>query len=480
MDTRFIAFSLTACLFLAGPSPLYGDFYQKILTILTLDSLKVKNSYDPSQFEETIDDDPTKLPWVKILIQNYPELVWLADKNVDITQEGIPKQHEKSWSYRIWGHHYPEFDRAVLSIWALRSIHKGCFDSYRYFTASQTEETLGFAQFIDLHIQLNQILSSFSSLKRNETLKTLEVALVLSDLGKTPTARQKARAEGLICTHPQDFYRMAMQNCPTIFPTMACLPFPYQEILIKASAVAHFEHIRNLEGNPNVFRNFSGASIEKAIFNFAFFVNICDNAARKGHMQINGCSNFTSSVNRSLQEVHATCSLHSANSCHERYMHYLKARAAWLGLGIETAEERVLVRVGSMLGLTGLENGRLLKRSFAKLDVRHQALVLSQFDPREKDPLIRTPTYIPAILKNMLEHRSLGHSLPERLDKTLILSLPFIAQVLKEHRENLRENPKNNYVPLNFNQIAKAIKDNPYALNYVQYELDSEHHVIPY
>lgn len=484
MNTRFFSLFLAPAMVLGLTSifshSLHADLYQKILTVLTLDSLKVKNSYSPDHFEETIDDDPTKLPWVKVLIQNYPELLWLADKNVEVTQEGFPSDQEKSWSYRMWGHHYPEFDRAVLSIWALRAIHKGCFDSYGYFIKNQNKDELSFGDFIDLHIQMNQVLGSFPSLKRNEILKTLEVALVLSDLGKTPIARQKARAEAVICTHPQDFYRITMQNCPSIFPTMASLPFPNQEILIKSSAVAHFEHIRNLEGNPNVFRNFSGSSIEPAIFNFAFLVNICDSAARKGHMRIDGCANYTASVNKTLQEVHATCRLHPANSCHDRYMHYLKVRADWLGLGIDTAQDRVLVRVGSMMGLTGEENGRLLKKSFAKLDVRHQALVLSQFDPREKDPLIRTPTYIPAILKNMLSHKALGHGFQERLDKTLILSLPFIAQVLKEHRESLRENPNGNYVPLNFNQIAKAIKNNPYALNYVQYELDSEHHVIPY
>lgn len=483
MRTQIQAYFYTFVLVvgIAFPSWIHCDIYNKLLTFLTLDSIKATNGFDASQYEETFDDDPTKLPWVKLLLQSYPELMWLADKNVDVTQEGVPLHQENSWSFRLWGQHYPEFDRAVLSIWALRAIDKGTPDAHRFFTQSQTgKEMLGYGEFIDLHIQLTQALGKFPALKRNKILKCIETALVLSDLGKTPIARQKARAEGITINHPQDFYRVTLSQCPSIFPTLSRLPFPYQEILIKSAAVANFEHIRNLEGNPNVFKHFSESKIESSIFNFAFFVNVCDTAARKGHIRIDGCCNFDSFVNRTLQEVYSTCMQSAASSDHERYIKYLTVRAKWLGLGTDTAQDRVLVRIGSMMGLSSLDHGRFLKKSFSKLDVRHQALILSQFDPREKDPLIRTPTYIPAILKNMLQHRSLGHSFQERLDKTFILSLPFVAQVLKEHRQQLRESNENNYLPLNFNQIAKAIKNNPFALNYVQYELDADHHVIPY
>lgn len=479
-----LSYSFLILIFVLYPTPCQArSVVRDFLTFITLDSLKRPRVTKRHRVEENFDDEPINLPWVKDLVHNYPELSWFATREIDLGHDGMYHHDANSWSYRIWGEQYPEFDRAVLRIWALRAIYKGNFESYCFFVRGQpSNSTLTHSAFIDLHIDLNRLLESFPTftLKRKKILEALEIFLVLSDIGKSHAARAKARSHGIFDPSHSDFFRTCLAQCPHIFPSLARISFPYQEIIIKASAATNLEHVCNIEGNTTVFQHYNDFPLEKPFFNFAFMAHVCSCAAKKSYQRIDGCRNFDQNMHQSMQAVYNLYMQNPHQPPHLLYKKYLALRARWLGLDINIPEERVLARVGAMIDLVGVEKGRMLKQAFAKLDVRLQALVISQFDPRNKDQLLRTPLHITSILNNMIEHKSLGYNFQERLEKTLVLSLPFVAQVLKEHREYLRSNAEKSFVPLNFNQIARAIKDNPFSLNYVQYQLDAQHNVIPF
>lgn len=51
-----------------------------------------------------------------------------------------------------------------------------------------------------------------------------------------------------------------------------------------------------------------------------------------------------------------------------------------------------------------------------------------QLDTKESEELERTPTYMPAVLINLSNNPQLGITHEERISKTVILGLPFLAE----------------------------------------------------
>lgn len=463
--------------------PTKDQIWSSIRKYLTFDSATsyASPSLEWASYDEN-DIDPSSLEWVRKLMKEFPELNWYVHEDVrrtfDASYETPPSF---CWSQKLFGAHHPEFDRAVLSIWCLRAFYNGSKEAWQYFVECQPSNTqLTWESFLHVHQELIRFLESHPWMSKDQALLSMETYLVIADACKTPHAQKKAREFRIYITDTKDFFQKTLEVCPQIYPSLKRLSYPCLELIKRTANPIHMGHARHLEGHPAMFRRLIESKLLQQYpvdFEFFYLVDLCDAAAFFGQTTIKGSlflDEPTYRVNLSVkQAVENTLEMDE----YETYMLYLDERAKSLGLSIETKEDRALTRIGGMLRLHTIEDGKKLKKAFQKLDLYNQTLILSQLDIRLYDPLKRAPHYIPAVLTNMLNHPKLGQNFQERLDKVFILALPFIAQVMQEHRRDLTLRQPNPNLPLNFNMVAKKVASNPYLLNHVVFKI-SENNVV--
>jgi hypothetical protein len=161
----------------------------------------------------------------------------------------------------------------------------------------------------------------------------------------------------------------------------------------------------------------------------------------------------------------------------DAYDAYMNVRASWLGLNPSDRDDRVLTRIAAMLRLFTPEEGSALKNAILQLTPEDRERIVSQLDVRLGEELGRTPTYMPALLVNLYNNKDLGATPNERLSQAVIRGLPFIAKVLEQQQQKLRQNQANPEIPLNFNKAAGIAKSMPDLLQTSRFQIESDGNV---
>ena len=412
--------------------------------------------------------------WVQKCIEMHPEITWLADENVKITQEGHAS-NDQPYSIQLYGKKFVEFDRTMMTLHCLRLILDGSDKAYEDFTAVQKENLkLSKESFEQLHKQAQAILdSNWGGLSSFQMAQAMETALVLGDIGKSEKARSVFTPYGAAAPDHDDFHGEAMAilaEHPELCPSFNRLPKSAQELLLKTANLAHYGHITHLEGDISMFATLKQseiASSDPIALSFDYLVHTCDVAGALGHVNNRSSIVYTENSHRALQAtLHAVQALANpeANEA-DAYNHYIKERATWLGLNPENRSDRILARIGSMLRLFTPEQGRAMQAGIEKINPSDLPQIISFFDIENNHLPTRTPTYMPAVLVNLANNPSLGETPEIRLTKAIELGLPFIARVLDHHQTLLRNGQIDPAIPLNFNPTAGTAKTNPDAFS---------------
>ena len=74
------------------------------------------------------------LAWANAQLETYPELYWLADKDVRQTQEGISVRSNTKLSQLLFGKSYDELDRTLHTLKDLELFLQGDEEAYKIFT----------------------------------------------------------------------------------------------------------------------------------------------------------------------------------------------------------------------------------------------------------------------------------------------------------------------------------------------------------
>lgn len=414
--------------------------------------------------------------WVENKIKEYPELEWLLTDGVQYTQEGKAEQFEHSWSKKLKGKHYPEFERTILSIVNLHLIVEGSDQAYERFTLLQSpNDKLSLSSFKRLHEFAKNITKANPLM-----LQALEINLILGDMGKTQIARVKAKEHGITEADHDIFLDACLKKCPDIFPTFSMLSGKTKKIVEKVNGLVHFGHVTHVEGGPEILKKLKGSGIlqnNQDDFNFEILTHVCDVSAARGHEDNRGSKVLTENTFKSIEAVKDAIHFMRTHSEKEALEKYVHTRATWLGLD-GTEEKNILARLGAMIRLFSREDGQALKEAYAVLSCEHKTMLREEIDPlvsREE----RTPTYVPALLVNLLsslERQGLTKS--NALQECLKKGSLFIAQVLQTYRSgnaNIAYNPQ---LTLNFNKAAGQVRDNPSLLNKFYFKIDSDGNVI--
>lgn len=424
--------------------------------------------------------------WVEKSIAQYPEILWLADSTVRKTEEGEAKLGS-SYSERLFGQKFVEFDRTLMTLRCLKLILDGSDKAYQEFTAAQPEAAkLTRESFRALHLQGKSLLqSNYQGLTQIEMAQAMETALVLGDMGKSEKARILFKPFGVSAPDHDDFHGEAMHILaaqPELCPSFIALPAPVKALLIKVANLAHFEHVTHLEGGPAMLTTLKESGIvssDPTAFSFDFFVHTCDVAGVLGHVNNQSSLIYTELTHKAVQATQDACRVleDPKKSEWDAYDAYVATRATWLGLNPADRNDRVLTRLGAMIRLFTPDEGKTLRAALLKLDQKTRDQISAQLDVQKGEKGGRTPTYIPAVLVNLANNAQLGNTDPQRLSQTVILGLPFVSRVLEKHKQQLVQKRANPEVPLNFNKIAGVAKSAPQSLQQGEFLIDQEGNV---
>lgn len=413
---------------------------------------------------------------IRKLLFEYEELHWLTRNEVHVTPENGVHNPKNSYSFRLFGTNFPEFDRTMMSLNCLNLFLDGKYEDYLEFVYLQPKaDRLEWKSFLDIQRNIHAVFDNLSDKDSKETRKVLEMALILSDVVKTKIAEDLAKERGIVLGDFDQTYRTILQDAPDIFPSYQKLSPRGKDLLYKLSFQRCFGYIAHLEGGPDLFTLLKKTELfsqDSDLFELELFVYQCDVGGALGHVDSHSSIAYNEQSHQIIQAVREACLLlktHDENTVYERY---LSKRADWLGFDIASPLNRVLARIGAMLRLTKLEEGKMLKDSFLKLAPEDLSLIVDVFNTSKKDSNFKIPMYIPAVLVNLLNNEQLGTKRQERLLQSIHLGLPFIAKVLRSYKEEI--SPK----ILNFDQIARLAKDDPNRLLNDEFTIDLNGHVL--
>lgn len=414
--------------------------------------------------------------------ERYPEVLWLADVHVRKTEEG--QAVKGSDSERLFGKKFIEFDRTIMTLRCLGWILDGSEAAYQAFTGAQPPKVrLTFESFQKLHEEGKGLIQShFHGLSERDMIRAMEAALVLGDIGKSENARDFFRPYGASAPDHDDFHGEIMQilqKTPSLCPTFERLNPSAQTLLIESTNLAHYGHITHLEGGPGMFSKLkeSGvAALSPEVLAFDLFIHACDVAGALGHVDPNSSLVYTEICHVARNAMVAACQVLADPEKTEKdaYNSYVAFRANWLGLDVQKRVDRLLARIGAMLRLSTPTEGLLLKQAIQNWNPEKLNSILSQWEQEEK--FLRTPTYMPAVLVNLANQAQIGTTREERICQAVALGVPFLSKMLEKRQESLEKGEADPQVPLNFNQAAGAVKNDPNALDQ-DWEIDEEGNV---
>ena len=119
---------------------------------------------------------------------------------------------------------------------------------------------------------------------------------------------------------------------------------------------------------------------------------------------------------------------------------------------VDCEKKRVMIRLACMMRLFSAEDGLLLKSAFGSLPESVQHESISVFDLTTPDHSRTTPTYMPAVLINIVENKACGSHRATRLRCAVTLGIPMLLRALA-----LSEKVQTG-VPMNFHSLAGLMR----------------------
>jgi len=417
------------------------------------------------------------LAWIRKLLIEYQELSWLTKNDVHVTPENEVHNPKNSYSFKLFGANFPEFDRTIMTLNCLNLFLDGKYEDYLQLVYLQPEaDRLEWKSFLDIQRNIHSILQNMDQAKQKETRKVLEIALILGDVVKTKNVEKLASQKGILISDYDCSYRLILTSCPEIFPSYEKLSGYGKELLYKLSFQRCFGYIAHLESGAELFSLLKNGNLltkDEEIFDLALFVYQCDVGGALGHVDAPSSIAYNEQSHLIANAVKEACLCLKHQDESAAFERYLSIRADWLGFDITSPLNRVLARIGAMLRLTKPDEGKMLKESFLKLPPDDLSLIVDAFNIPKGDIKTKISMYIPAVLVNLSNNMMLGSKKKERLSQTIHIGLPFIAKVLNSYKMS-----KSPVKTLNFDEVAKVAREEPTRLAKDHYSVDSFGHII--
>lgn len=402
-------------------------------------------------------------------LERSPELMFLADPSVDVTSEAAGRPIPvDSYSARLgMPGFFPELERTLLSLQSLKWIIDGSREAHEIWTSPQTENKLDYASFRTLSDRWHALVARYVArgVQPDELERALERALVFSDLPKADRFRTMMAEVGIHAADHDDFIGKVMDEPRALekLGSFQQLTPAMQNLLRTTANLAHFGHITQCEGGPEMFRKLKKTDIanrDPAAFEFAAFVYRCDVAGARGHVNAQGSITFNQTTFEAVELGLDACR-HLKDTDEVGACKFLVGtRARWLGLSPLRDDGMMLGRLGGWTRLTTKSHGVALNEGFSKLSVSDRESAVPRLSVEGASKLRRTPTYMPALLDNLIKHAKFGTH-QEGVIAAITIGVPFIVSTLEKYEAMVDAKMMSDEVPLNFNPAAGIAASNP-------------------
>jgi hypothetical protein len=429
-------------------------------------------------FELSLESTSTdaEMLWVHALLARYPELRLYASERVSKSEEGEARVRPNAFSVRVFGAYYPEFDRTLMVLKCFFLIQSGSQRAYEVFVEPQTNNKLTREHFDLLHARLEYVLLA-EGRDADSVCAAFLVALVLGDIGKIDGVHEWMKRYGINDLDHDVFYGSIMKHpyAREALPSFRRLSFEAQDLLVATANLGHWGHITHLEGGVALFEPLKHSFIlenDLTAFIFQTLVHTCDVAGAGGHSNVSGSIIYNEKTFQTLETVYAACMLLGHESPRFAYDYYLSVRAESVGLTVTGSEREVLGRVAAMLRLNDTYEGCVLEEASQEWTPEDRALILKNLSIEGASRFLETPTYIPALLVNGLNHPVFGETRVERLREVVRIGVPWIASVMDAYWTLLESGSMDPSIPLNFNAAAGQVKEDPFLMHKKQWHIN--------
>jgi hypothetical protein len=396
-------------------------------------------------------------------LEKYTELRYLARVDVEITHEAVPSD-ECSPSRVLFGEQFIELDRTFLSLKCFELVLDGSRAAHVEFSRCQKAPVLEYTSFEQLHQTALELQRSFPGLSEDEVAEVIRVAIILGDMGKSPSAREIFMPYGAVAPDHDDFYAQmlgVLKDHPDLLPSFSRLTPVQRELLINMEHRTHYGHISHLEGTSSMFSALVHSEVlvrNPRLLDLDFFVHRLDVAGALGHRNGETSLTYNENTHLTLNAVLESCqvALQESKAEVDAYASYLQKRALLSGFKVTDAVGELFVKV---LAMCRIYNGDARVDEFLKvfneelLKSPRIKIFLNVFCDRGSLKIGKTPTYMPAFLLNLYGNETFGESGAKRV---LLEGIPFLAKVIDV--QGIITKGEASSVPLNFNKMAERAK----------------------
>lgn len=407
---------------------------------------------------------------VKSWVRKIEELKWFAAAEPSKTSfQDMPSQIAFEQSI-------PSFDRIYMAVKTLDVILEGRYEDYLEFISSQPKQSrLSWNQFQELQLQAATLFSAYPKLNFSQMREVIELGIIYSEIGNTDVAKRKAWVYEITFEDHIDFIEKVIKTHPDVFPTYAKLDPQQRDLLETILTTARFIEITRLNKGMEFFESVKKSNLvvkSPDTFDLALFLHICNLAGSMGNENAYSSPTLTVHAMKNIVFLRKAFHLLKEKTPLEAQHYYLTTRASWLGFDPESPLNRILTRIGAMMNLYTLAEGKALRDAFLKLDPAALTIVVNKFEELEKAPSSKEFSEIASFLLIMKEKTTLGATEKERLTSCIQIGFPFMAKVFEQRKSQPTSDP------LDFSQIIEVAIHNPDFLSLGKIHFDDKGRVI--
>jgi hypothetical protein len=391
----------------------------------------------------------------RALTKLYLDVAWLRYKVVGSPEDGEPVPHPKSPSLLVFGQKASEFDRAVIG---LENIQQVFADDYEGLTAGQnpavrlTRESFNDWRELTLRV-----------LKTPEDLDAMIAYLAMHDLGKVKTFTRIV--EGLTARVDPDHDVVLIEGLrtlgeePIISPSFDRLSHKYRSLILRGM-IADFNMGQFAQGE-NVPASLLGLkNLDSEAFEFYLVHLLFDVAGAGGAKNPVGAAAMIQPVYDGFRTGGKILrKIYEGVQVTELYDMFLRERAKTLGLPMGNPRERAIVRLALMSRAGNPKTAQEVVNVFNSLPENAKAILVQELNVSGVDDGFATlPYYAPALFAES-KATLVKVSHPQAMQESMRLIMMVLAEVFHEARQMLKTRTGSGVFTVNFEQVARAIKD---------------------
>lgn len=385
---------------------------------------------------------------LEVIKTEYPQELARLQKATFVRDESVSRPSTRSISEELYGQDFPEVNRTLVGVLALRWIYN---NEYDVFIGSQSPQHVILSrQSFDW---LRKIFKT--GLRTHEDIYTLITSMIINDLGKDPSLAtdysSRKGADISKVNHDMILYHAVEAG---LVPSLDRLTEENKNDLlmgIKLGSDFNFGQLAQAENAPASLSGLLEMGERERAFELRFMEQILDLSGAAGHEDCTCAKKMTEPIFQSYKNVYdvaheiitRTLTLRQGyDLILSRKLELLRKAGYSHDLDINLPTDRALMRLFCLGNTTDVETADIFFQAFTQRisqDCRTSLIRSLNLDGTRKDPAVQ-PTYIPAMFTKAINNTAHG-SKNEKINAVAAL-LRYLARCMIVDPSSLQRLPK--------------------------------------